>query len=100
MESILFDHHGKEQLQFGFLDPLKIGLLGQQFSSRCPPDIQPGTHIIAVCGIRAFKDSVGHMLSSHDEPQGLYQPEGSAENIISKGIAFFSSTEPKEHKAA
>jgi len=37
-------------------DPIEFeGLLDQEFVSRCPPDLQPNTRIIAVCGVSDTK---------------------------------------------
>ena len=45
-----FGGYGR-QIQAGVPDPTRGGLVGREFSSKCPPDVQHATRIIALCDI-------------------------------------------------
>ena len=89
------------------IDPSRGGLVGQEFSSRSPPDIQPNARIVAVCGITDFPVS-GNQEPSSDEDDGSQPPVGAhpisstqktgAGAMASKAKNLFSAKKRKERK--
>ena len=98
IEPAMIGGYGR-QIKSGEYDPSRGGIMGQGFSSRSPPDIQPNTRIVAVCGITDFPCSDGHEPSSDEDPEmqsylGAHpinstQKTG-ATGIASKAMALFS----------
>ena len=95
------------QIETGELDPSRGGLVGQEFSSRSPPDIQPNTRIVAVCGVTDFRLK-GNDEPSSDEDDGTQPPVGArpvsstpktgTAAMASKAMNFFSAKKRKERK--
>lgn len=54
-----------------YSDPAFSGLKGRSFSSCCPPDVQPNTRIIALCGItdRIVPETQGLSSEAEEDPK-------------------------------
>ena len=95
------------QIETGELDPSRGGLVDQEFSSHSPPDIQPNTRIVAVCGVTDFPVR-GNQDPSSDEDDGIQPPVGAhpisstpktgTAAMASKAMNLFSAKQRKERK--
>ena len=75
------------------------GLEGLIFSSRCPPDVQPNSRIIALCGITDFAGDIPSPLSSDTEASSS-QPtkKKTGMTLLRKGKDLLSSSSRKERR--
>ena len=101
VEPAPFGGYGR-QSQSSSGDTSRGGLLNLTFSSRCPPDIQPNTRIIALCGITDF---IGHVpvspsSSESDTPTSTSRPaeKTGMASIMTKGRDLLSPSKRKERK--
>ena len=85
-------------------DASRGGLIHREFSSHSPPDIQPNTRIIAVCGITDYIQGSTDEVSS-DEDDDTQAPIGAtstrktgAGQIASKAMAIFSARKRQERR--
>ena len=95
------------RIEAGKPDPSRGGLIVHEFSSRSPPDIQPNTRIVAVCGVTDFPCSDSHEPSSDENyetpssigahPTNSTQKVG-ATSMASKAMAIFSAGKRQARK--
>lgn len=98
------------QIEIGVTDPSRGGLVGREFSSKSPPDIQPSTRIVAVCGVTDFpvRDDHGPLSDEDDETQppirahpispSSSMPKTGAAAMASKAKNLFLANKRKERK--
>lgn len=83
-------------VQGGRDDESKGRLRNITFSSRCPPDIQPNTRIIALCGIT---DYTGDLTTPPTSDTDTTLPAKKSGTLLSKGKQLFKSpSKRKEQK--
>ena len=72
------------------------GLVNLTFNSRCPPDVQPNTRIIAICGITDISRQLPNSPSSSeaDAPS----PEKKTGTLMSRGKKLFSPSKRRGRK--
>jgi hypothetical protein len=66
------------------------GLLDVEFSSRCPPTIEPHTRIVAVCGITDFNNS------SSPQEDGWFHSDFYLFHHLFSGLGEFSHPHTNE----
>ncbi len=82
-------------------DSSRGGLLGLSFKSRCPPDIQPNTRLIAVCGVTDYRGTLQDISSSEeDEPFSRGHQKGALSGLVSRSKNFVSLSRRMQRKAA
>lgn len=76
------------------------GLKGQSFNACCPPDVQPNTRIVAICGItdRVAQDTIAS--SSEEEAGRGTKPKSTIRKIYSKSKETFSTSRKQARKDA
>ncbi|KAL9027603.1 MAG: hypothetical protein Q9196_003893 [Gyalolechia fulgens] len=90
--------HGRDMREANLWeDPSFGGLKGRTFSSCCPPDVQPNTRIIAVCGISDYVVATNDTSSEEEQTK---RPKPLAQNIFAKGKDFFSRSRRQQRKDA
>ncbi|KAL8897147.1 MAG: hypothetical protein Q9207_007358 [Kuettlingeria erythrocarpa] len=80
------------------------GLKGQSFNSCCPPDVQPNTRIIALCGItdQVVDDSIASPAEQEEEEEQdrSSKPKSTISKIYSKSKDAFSTSRKQARKDA
>ena len=85
-------------------DESQRGLLNLTLNSRCPPDIQPNTRILAICGITDFTGNVPETKppsdSDSDTPGASKSKaiKGTMSKLVGKSKDLLSSSKRKERK--
>ncbi|KAL8754590.1 MAG: hypothetical protein Q9184_005069 [Pyrenodesmia sp. 2 TL-2023] len=91
---------GRQMDQANFYDdPTFGGLRDITFSSCCPPEVQPNTRIIAICGVTDYIGTETTESSSEDEEEEA-DPKGkkTLRKIVSKGKDMFSTSRRQARK--
>ena len=95
VEPATYEGYGRK----GRDDITRGGLVNIAFSSRCPPDVQPNTRIIALCGVNDYTGEDPFDLSSEeDEPSTVSKKKKKATTLFSKSKTLFSPSKRKERK--
>ncbi|KAL8927113.1 MAG: hypothetical protein Q9172_001535 [Xanthocarpia lactea] len=79
------------------------GLAGEAFSSRCPPDIQPNTRLIALCGITDYDGPLSIPSDSDDDDDEGRRTlsKRSKTGVLKDKLAMaFSTSKGKERREA
>ncbi|KAL8853893.1 MAG: hypothetical protein Q9221_001364 [Calogaya cf. arnoldii] len=96
VEPAMFGGRGKDLLA---PSDMSGGLAGKSFSSRSPPDIQPNTRIIALCGIADYQGADTEEISSEEEAPSKPTFKKKAGTLMEKGKELFTTTKGKERRA-
>ena len=74
-----------QQVEGGIDDPSQEGLAGVSFSSRCPPDAQPNTRVVAVCGTTDYNGTLDY-VSSADEEEEVHAGKSLRTGVLDKAM--------------
>ncbi|KAL8960801.1 MAG: hypothetical protein Q9193_002553 [Seirophora villosa] len=96
-----FGGHGRQMSAANQYDDSTFGgLKGQSFNSCCPPDVQPNTRVVALCGIADWISPATIALSSEEEDDRRSKPRSTIRKIYSKSKDVFSTSRKHARKDA
>ena len=97
IEPSTYGGYGRQKSS-GIQEISRGGLQNLVFSSRCPPDVQPNTRVIAVCGITDFSGPIPTSPSSSDTEATSSQPKKAGMTLLKKGKELFSSSSSRKER--
>lgn len=68
-------------------DSSRGGLVNLAFSAWCPPDVQPNTRIIALCGVTDYMGPSVELSSSEDEESIITSTTGKSKKAVGKFVS-------------